>query len=638
MCGIAGFIDFASNTGKPELIKMTDALQHRGPDSSGYYIDQTTDYAIGLGHRRLSIIDLSPLGNQPMSFLNGRYWIVFNGEIYNYSEIREKLMGLGHRFESHSDTEVILHAYHQWGPGALQYFIGMFALVIYDNQEENLFCCRDRAGVKPFFYYWRDNLFLFGSELKAFMANPIFQKQIDINAVGTYMQFGYIPAPHCIFKNTFKLLPGHFLSVDLKTRTMDTTEYWNVYDCYNREKLKIPIQEAVEETEKILEKAFNYRMVADVPVGIFLSGGYDSSCLVALLQKNKSSRLKTFTIGFEDKKLNEAPYAKDIATHLGTDHQEYYCSEEDALQVVPELPIFYDEPFADSSSIPTILVSRMARKSVIVALSADAGDEIFGGYDRYEWMIKYYRRMNAIPGMARKSAAAWLSASSVDRWPGFRKDAIFKKKYEKLTTILRDPSPQNLYLGMTVDFSDNERRGLFIQKPETIFSAHYSRELQSDHFDPLTYAMAKDFQTYMVDDILQKVDRATMSVSLEGREPYLDQHIIEWAGGLPEEYKIYRGQRKYLLRSIVHKYIPEKLMDRPKMGFAVPVKSWLQGALKPLVDQFLCERYIQEQHIFNPGYIAQIKSGYYNAQKEHDYKIWYLLMFQIWYDKWINGK
>jgi asparagine synthase (glutamine-hydrolysing) len=637
MCGISGFIDFKSNTGKPELVAMTDALSHRGPDASGYYYNQTGSCAVGLGHRRLSIIDLSEAGNQPMQFLDGRYWIIFNGEIYNYAEIKEELTQMGHRFDTHSDTEVILHAYHEWGAGALKHFVGMFAFVIYDTQDERLFCCRDRAGVKPFFYYWNDSVFLFGSELKALMASTHFKKDIEINAVGAFMQYGYVPAPHCIFKNSFKLLPAHFLILDFKTKKISSTEYWNVYDSYNQEKLDISIEDAVVETEKVLEKAFNYRMVADVPVGVFLSGGYDSSCLVALLQKNKSRKLKTFTIGFEDRKLNEAPFAKEIATILGTEHHEHYCSEKDALDLVPSLPYYYDEPFADSSSIPTMLVSKMARESVTVALSADAGDEIFGGYDRYEWMVKYYKKMNAIPAIARKGSAALLNAFPIGEMGAFRDNNMFKKKYEKLSIILKDPSPQNIFMGMTVDYSEAERGRLFIKKPETIFSAHYNQQLEESYFDPLTYAMAKDYQTYMVDDILQKVDRATMSVSLEGREPFLDQHVIEWAGRLPVEYKIYNGQRKYLLRRIVHKYIPEKLMDRPKMGFAVPVNSWLHGVLKPLVDKYLGESYIRKQHIFNESYILQIKRRYSEAKKENDYKIWFLLMFQMWYDKWIGG-
>jgi asparagine synthase (glutamine-hydrolysing) len=637
MCGIAGFIDFHSESGKLELSKMTDAISHRGPDASGYYFDQKSNYSAGLGHRRLSVIDLSPAGNQPMQFLNGRYWIIFNGEIYNYVELREILTGLGHKFETHSDTEVILHAYHEWGASALKYFIGMFALAILDTLDEKLFCCRDRAGVKPFFYYWHDDVFLFGSELKALLANPFFNKEIEIKAVSSYMQFGYVPAPLCIFKNTNKLLPAHSLLLDLKSRKVSTTKYWDVYDSYNQAKLKISIGDAIEETEKILEKAFNYRMVADVPVGVFLSGGYDSSCLVALLQKNKSRRIKTFTIGFDDEKLNEAQYAKEIAGILGTEHHEYYCSEKDALDVIPDLPFYYDEPFGDSSSIPTILVSKMARQSVTVALSADAGDEIFGGYDRYAWMLKYYKKMNAIPSFARKSGAALLNSIPIYKLPFYRDDNIFRKKYEKLAGILNDPGAQNIFMGMTVDYTESERKSLFIQKPETFYSAHFSKELQSDYFDPLTYAMAKDYQTYMVDDVLQKVDRATMSVSLEGREPFLDQNIIEWVGKLPVEYKIYNGQRKYILRKIVHKYIPEKLMDRPKMGFAVPVNSWLEGVLKPLVENYLGKPFIQKQNIFNYEFIEQVRRSYYEVKKENDYKIWFLLMFQMWYDKWMNA-
>ena len=637
MCGISGFVDYQAKNGQAELKIMTDTLVHRGPDSSGYYFNQASDFSIGLGHRRLQVIDLSPAANQPMQFLDGQYWIVFNGEIYNFAEIKDQLRALGHQFKTQSDTEVILHAYHEWGSRAIQYFIGMFAFVIYDSLNEKIFCCRDRAGVKPLFYYWKDDLFLFGSELKALMANPFFRKEIEINAVGSFMQFGYVPAPHCIFKNTFKLKPGHFLLLDLKTKKVETEMYWNVYNYYNQEKIKISIQDAVLETEKILEKAFNYRMVADVPVGVFLSGGIDSSCLVALLQKDRTQKIKTYTIGFEDKKLDEAQFAKQIAQVLGTEHHEYYCTEKDALDVIPSLSYYYDEPFADSSAIPTILVSKMARESVTVALSADAGDEIFGGYERYDWMVKYYNKLNAIPANVRKNAAALLRSVPIDRLPILKNDNIFKKKYDKLTAILQDSSPQNIFLGMTVNFNDRERRDLFNGKLDIIFSDHFSQELKTQHFDPLTYAMAKDYQTYMVDDILQKVDRATMSVSLEGREPYLDQHVIEWVASLPADFKIYNGQHKYILRQIVYKYIPEKIINRPKMGFAVPLNNWLAGVLKPVVDRYLDDTFIRKQNIFNSEYISQIKRSYYTVKKEYDYKIWYLLMFQMWYDRWMNN-
>ncbi|HVY76291.1 MAG TPA: asparagine synthase (glutamine-hydrolyzing), partial [Puia sp.] len=300
MCGIAGFVDFDGRSDRPELEKMTDSLRHRGPDASGYYVDRTDGYAIGLGHRRLSIIDLSPAGNQPMQFQNGRYWIVFNGEIYNYAELKEQLAAKGRHFQSHSDTEVILHAYHEWGPESLSRFVGMFAFVIYDTQERKLFCCRDRAGVKPFFYFWDGKHFLFGSELKAILVNPYAEKRIDNRAIASFLQFGYIPSNQCIFQQTYKLLPGHFLLFDLNRISIHTEQYWSVYSYYNREKLKISLEDAIPETERILSKAFRYRMVADVPVGVFLSGGYDSSCLAALLQKDGAQKLKTFTIGFDD--------------------------------------------------------------------------------------------------------------------------------------------------------------------------------------------------------------------------------------------------------------------------------------------------------------------------------------------------
>src|SRR6185436_16410576 len=316
MCGIAGFIDFNSRTSDGILKKMTDSLVHRGPDANGYFFVQNKNYAVGLGHRRLSIIDLSPLGNQPMQFADGRYQIVFNGEIYNYQEIRDELLQLGHEFISHSDTEVILHAFHQWGTKAVNRFVGMFAFVIYDSQEDRITCFRDRAGVKPFFYYWKDGFFLFGSELKALMSHPEFKKELDLNAIASYMQFGYIPAPHCVYKDTYKLKHGHFLVLNLKNKELCTELYWDVYDNYNKEKIRIGLPDAIEETERILEKAFNYRMVADVPVGVFLSGGYDSVCVTALLQKSSTQKIKTFTIGMTDKKLDEAPFAKTIAGAL----------------------------------------------------------------------------------------------------------------------------------------------------------------------------------------------------------------------------------------------------------------------------------------------------------------------------------
>jgi asparagine synthase (glutamine-hydrolysing) len=635
MCGISGFVDFNKKTERETLEKMNRMLNHRGPDGEGYGIYNTDNAVIGLGHRRLSIIDLTEGGSQPQTF--GSLHITFNGEIYNYAEIKKELEQKGHQFHSHSDTEVILHAYKEWGSAALQKFIGMFAFVIYDEASQQLFACRDRAGVKPFFYYWKNGLFLFSSELKAIIQHPAFEKEISTDAVAAFMQFGFIPTPHCIFKNTHKLKPGHFLQVTLSNQLLQTQQYWNVYDAYNKPTLKIDLPEAIEETEKLLTSAFQYRMVSDVPVGVFLSGGYDSSCVTALLQKNNTEKIKTFTIGVPDAGLNEAPFAKEIAAHLGTDHTEYYCTHKEALEIVPQLPYFYDEPFADSSAIPTSLVSKIAREKVTVALSADAGDEIFAGYNRYDYMMRYGKKLKSIPGFMRKSAAAIMDVVPANSIPVFNKKYLFSSRYEKVKTLLKNPSEQNILMSLTSQMSESDLADLFKIPVAKLPTAFESEELLKENHSALAYMMAIDYQTYLLDDILQKVDRATMSVSLEGREPFLDQRIIEWAAQLPMEYKYNNGNKKFIIKEIVHKYLPAKMMDRPKMGFGIPIATWLQTDLKPFVDQYFDEAFVTRQNIFNSGEIQRIKKSFYNGKVERAEKIWYLLMFQMWYDKWINN-
>ncbi|HVG17072.1 MAG TPA: asparagine synthase (glutamine-hydrolyzing), partial [Chitinophagaceae bacterium] len=341
MCGIAGFVDFKKRSSEEILSKMSSAVPHRGPDGQGIYLKESDAAQIGLGHRRLSIIDLSTSANQPMHY-EGLH-IIFNGEIYNYNEIREDLISKGHHFTTHGDTEVILHSWKEWGENAIQQWKGMFAIALFDETTQELICIRDRAGVKPFYYHHKDDLFVFGSELKALIAHPGVEKKINTNAVASYLQYGYVSHPHCIYQNTYKLPPGHLLRLNFGARTNALTEYWSVYDAYNQPKLTLPFEEALVETETILQKAFNYRMVADVPVGVFLSGGFDSSCVTALLQKDSTEKIKTFTIGSTDKSLDEAPYAKQIAQHLGTDHTEYYCTPKEALDIIPELPYYYDE-------------------------------------------------------------------------------------------------------------------------------------------------------------------------------------------------------------------------------------------------------------------------------------------------------
>lgn len=632
MCSISGFIDFNKNTTTETLERINRSMTHRGPDGEGIYYTDQSNYSLGFAHRRLSIIDLTEGGKQPMHFEH--LTIIFNGEMYNYQEVKDELIALGHVFQSTSDTEVILHAFAQWGKTCVHKFIGMFAFIIYDQKANHITICRDRAGVKPFYYYWHNGLFLFASELKAFHEHPCFEKKINHDAVASFLQYGYVPTPHCIFENCHKLKPGHFLEFNLTNTTFTQSKYWDVYEHYNKPKLAISFEQAKTETEKLLSSAFNYRMVADVPVGMFLSGGYDSTCVTALLQKDSAQKIRTFTIGVGDEKINEAPFAKEIAAHLGTEHTEYYCTEKDALDLVPKLPFFFDEPFGDSSAIPTMLVSSMARKEVTVALSADAGDEIFAGYNRYDFVTKV-NQSKRIPAPLRQLAAWGMGLTSAQSIPVLGKNPLFAQRYEKIRALLKDPSTANLMRNVTGTFFEEDLSKLFIAKPKRLFS-YFDNRLDSQFADTLSQMMATDFQTYMVDDILQKVDRATMSASLEGREPFLDHRIIEWAAQLPNDFKYRNGIKKFMLREIVHQYVPKTMMERPKMGFAIPLQHWLNVELKPMVLAALAEEKIIEQNIFVPSEVAQIVSDFYSGKNQNLLKVWYLFMFQLWYAEWMN--
>ena len=638
MCGIAGFIDYTSSSSKSILTDMTTTLSHRGPDGSGHEVYQLNNTQVGLGHRRLSILDLSENGKQPMRYKH--YVLCFNGEIYNFAEIKDELKALEHKFIGDSDSEMILHAYEEWGDKCIDKFIGMFAIVILNEEDNLVFCVRDRTGVKPFFYYLKNGLFLFASELKAFHEHPLFEKEIDLKSVGAYMQYGSVPTPHCIFQHSKKLKPGHYFTLSLNQQPdslndIQQVQYWNVYDAYNSDKLDISYDEAVIQTESILQSSFDYRMVADVPVGIFLSGGYDSVCVTALLQKERNTKLKTFTIGVPDIGLNEAPYAKEIANHIGTDHTEITCSEKEAIELIKELPFHYDEPFADSSAIPTTLVSKMARKDVTVALSADGGDEIFAGYNRYDYMMRYGKKLNTIPGFLRKSAVGIMKHIPSERIPILRNKYNFHNRYEKLKGVLNDPSKANIMLSLSQQYTDDQMDDFMRNSFQPIESAYLSQELNTNA-SSLEYMMAIDYQTYLVDDILQKVDRATMSHGLEGREPFLDHRIIEFAARLPDDYKYHNGVKKRVIRDIVHQYVPSELLDRPKMGFAVPIANWLNNELRELVEEYISEEKIAQQGIFNWSYISKITAEFYAGKKEYDTKVWYILTFQMWYEKWMN--
>ena len=641
MCGIAGFIDFKKQTSIEELEKMTHILTHRGPDGFGCKQLDLSNCQLGFGHRRLSIIDLSEGGSQPMQF--GDYWICFNGEVYNYKEIKVELGELGHQFNSTSDTEVVLHAYAEWGAKCLEKFIGMFAFVIIQTKTNKLFCARDRAGVKPFFYYVKDGLLMFSSELKSFHEHSRFDKKINQSAVAAFMQYGNVPSPHCIFDNCFKLKPGHYLEVilDSETNIYNTLpkhqiEYWNVYNSYNKPKIDLSFDDAKKATESILIDACNYRMVSDVPVGVFLSGGYDSASVTALLQKERTEKLNTFTISVPDIGLDEAPFAKEIASYLGTNHTEIQCTHKEAIDLIGDLPFYYDEPFGDSSAIPTTLVSLAARKHVTVALSADAGDEVFAGYNRYDYIQRYGKKINRIPSFMRQMMAYGMDKVPSNRIPILRNKYNFHNRYEKVKGVLKNPSEEQIMLSLSQQFTDEQIEDLIKGKVDSLQTAYQSKELKPAHFSSLSFMMAIDYQTYLVDDILQKVDRATMTASLEGREPYLDHRLIEWAAQLPDHYKYHNGEKKYILKEILHQYIPKEMMDRPKMGFAIPIADWLQNDLRHLVEEYLDSSRITSQGIFNLHYVEDIKVQFFAGKKEYDVKLWYLLMFQMWYEKWMS--
>lgn len=638
MCAITGLIDLNLTSSESILKKMTDTMIHRGPDGGNQILLEENSFQMGFGHRRLSIIDLSEHASQPMQF--DHLWVCFNGEIYNFKEIKAELVTLGHTFQTQSDTEMILHAFQEWGNKCLEKFIGMFAFVIYDTKNQRVFCARDRAGVKPFFYYFKDGLFMFSSELKAFHQHPKFQKEINKDAVAAYMQFGNVPAPHCIFENCFKLKPGHYFEFNIKDLTPNwkpkLVEYWNVYDAYNKPKTNIPFAEAKKETEKVLQTACEYRMVADVPVGVFLSGGFDSACVTSLLQKERTEKLKTFTIAVPDIGLNEAPYAKDVAKHLGTDHTEVECNQKEALDLIPNIPFFYDEPFGDSSAIPTTLVCKMARKEVTVALSADAGDEVFAGYNRYDYLMKFGGKINNIPAFMRKSLAGMMDVIPADKIPVLKNKYNFANRYEKLKGILRNPSPESIMLSLSRQFDDIQIAHLMNTEVKPLELAYFSTQLKSEFHSPLSYMLAIDYQTYLPDDIMQKVDRASMTSSLEGREPFLDHNVIEWAAQLPDDFKYHNGIKKHILREIVYDYIPKELLDRPKMGFAIPIEDWMLNELRDQVQEALSTDKIKAQGIFNPQAVGQIRDQFFAGKKELGLKVWYLFMFQTWYAEWMG--
>lgn len=628
MCGIAGLVDFRCKSNLSTLIKMTDVLFHRGPDDGGYFFELIENVQVGLGHRRLSILDLSNNGHQPMEF--GHLTIVYNGEIYNFKEVRSILEQSGYEFESNSDTEVILKAYHNWGVDAVHRFNGMFAIAIIDLQQQKMILIRDRAGVKPLFWYYNDGLFMFASELKSFHKHSDFKKEVNNDGLALFLQYGYIPEPHSIFSYTHKLEAGHSLELSLENSTFKINKYWDVLDCYNKPVLDISEQEAIDETERLLKSACEYRMVSDVPVGMFLSGGYDSSAVTALLQSERTQKLKTFTIGFHEEKYNEAGYAKKVSDYLGTDHTEYYCTQKDALEILPKLPEIWDEPFGDASAIPTVLVSQLAKQDVKVSLSADGGDEIFGGYDKYIGIQKKMQVFNRIPSILHMPAKFTLG-SKLSHYTA-EKAGMFdaRQRLNRFSQMVGENEKGLLKKGSQF-FTDFDINNLLLNKPRQV-QTNFDLEIDQGW---LNNVLAIDYKTYQLDDILTKVDRATMSTGLEGREPFLDYNVIDFVARLDSNFKIRNGNKKFLLKEITHKYLPKEIMDRPKMGFGVPIFDWFKDELKDYLMTFLSEERIKQGGIFNVKEVIDIRDRYLAGLDVNIKQLWLLLTFEMWRDKWM---
>lgn len=630
MCGIAGFCDFRRKLSANDLKKMINTLKHRGPDDNGF-IFHTENYAnIGLGHTRLAIIDLTQNASQPMHFDDVE--IVYNGEVYNFSEIRDELISIGYSFNSRSDTEVVLKAYHKWGLDFVDKLQGMFSIALFDRKKKLLICLRDRAGVKPFYYYWKNNVFLFTSELRSFHKLNVFEKKIDQDALGLYLQYGFVPQPYSIFKNVQKLKAGHILKFDLKNCYIQQIKYWDVCDFFNKEKNDVTNDEAIHGIDSLISSSCKQRLISDVPVGVFLSGGYDSS-LVAAKIRDQGYNVNTFTVGFEEKSYDESVDAKKIANYIGSNHTEVICSREDAKGIIPELCEIYDEPFGDSSAIPTLMVCKLAKRHVSVALSADGGDELFGGYEKYQRSIRYKRRLDNIPYYIRSIISKLIRYIPINQAAfllGNKKN--ISTKISKFNLMLTANSAAEIMNLLSMNLTMSEASSLL---------SYWSKNIQSTSqtspalADPLDQMLAHDFQTYLVDDILTKVDRASMSVGLESREPLLDTKLVEYVAQLPASLKFFEGGGKQLLKSITHKYIPQSLLNRPKKGFAAPMLEWFRQDLNFFLLHYLDKDRLDRHKLFDAESIVRWRDQYLEGKNNNIQRLWFILMFELWYEKWI---
>lgn len=655
MCGIVGFYQQSCDDAAAKVQRMSAALSHRGPDDEGLWVDE--EAGIALGHRRLSIIDLSPAGHQPMISESGRYVIVFNGEIYNYREILKDMGTPQPKLRGHSDTEIMLLAIERWGcQEALKRFNGMFAFAVWDRDAGILTLARDRAGKKPLYYGWSSGCFFFASELKALVRHSKFEREINRNALALFMRYSYLPFPYSIYRNVFQLcpassltlssvqcasMPGEFSPFCGEGSELRPRLYWSLKSIIENPHERGGIEgeaAVISQFEAHLKRAVGLRMISDVPVGAFLSGGIDSSLIVAYMQSLSTHPVRTFSIGFPEFGFDEAPYAKAVAKHIGTEHTELYVTAQEALETVPLLANMFDEPFADSSQIPTYLVSKLTRGHVTVSLSGDGGDELFGGYNRYLWADNAWRLMRLLPGSLRKLAGNAICRVAPARWsklfkifqgvlPGSLQFKNPGEKLHKLARLLEITERSDLYRLLLSHWEDS--RQLVIDSA-TLTTLLVSDEEWPKNIDFIELMMFLDFVSYLPGDILTKVDRASMAVSLETRAPFLDYKLIEFAWSLPRSYRVRKGVTKWILRELLYRYVPAELVERPKMGFAVPMDSWLRGPLRDWAETYLGEERLTEEGYLDVKAVRQKWLEHLSGERDRQYYLWDVLMFESW--------
>ena len=641
MCGLAGILTtdaMHADTLRSALERVIAPITHRGPDDSGVWLD--TARGIALGFRRLAIIDLSDQGHQPMISASGRYVMTFNGEVYNYAQLRRELEKDRHPFRGHSDSEVVLAAFERWGiNGAIGRFVGMFAIALWDRELQRLHLIRDRLGIKPLFVFHRPGVVMFGSELKALVAGPGFERVLDPFALTAYLRYLYVPAPHTIYRNVSKLLPGHVLTVGDAAQPLPASRpYWSVEEVAQRGSTRLfagTDTEAIAEAEQLLLESTRLRMRADVPVGAFLSGGIDSSTVVALMQRCAHQPVKTFTIGFDVGEYNEAIHAAQVARHLGTEHTELMVTAKDALNVVPQLLEMFDEPLADPSQLPTFLVSQMARREVTVVLSGDGGDEVFGGYNRYTYGEQVLRWTMKTPARVRR-----LIAAGIDRFSPYAWDRVIRattsvlpkplrhrlpgEKLHKFSRLLRRDTPADMYRSLLSAWQEPETLVIGGGEPSGALDRVMGDGATLNLVDQM---MLVDQITYLADDLLAKLDRASMAVSLEARVPILDHRVVEFAWQLPRAMKIRDGQGKWLLRQILYRYVPPTLVERPKMGFSVPIDAWLRGALRPWAEDLLASGRLDRSDLFRPAPVRKAWRQFQSGRDGMGMGLWAVLVF-----------